>query len=56
VVSSLPRGKVHPVEGVPDPSNRKRKITCASCHNPHSSDYPKLFPSARICRACHKYY
>lgn len=56
IVSSMPRGKVHPVEGVPDPRNRKKLITCTTCHNPHSSEYQKLFPKPRICKMCHRYY
>lgn len=56
VVSSLPRGKIHPVDGVPDPRNTKKLITCTTCHNPHSSEYQKLFPKPRICKMCHKYY
>jgi predicted CXXCH cytochrome family protein len=31
-------------------------ITCTTCHNPHSSEYRKLFPKPRICKMCHKYY
>lgn len=56
VVSSLPAGKVHPVSGVPDPRDKKKLITCTTCHNPHSSEYHKLFPKPRICKMCHKYY
>ena len=56
VVASLPSGKVHPVEGFPDPRDRKKMITCTTCHNPHSSEYRKLFPKPRICKMCHKYY
>ena len=40
---------------VPDPDNPGREITCASCHNPHSSDFMKLFPRKDICARCHKY-
>ena len=56
-VVSLPRGKIHPVAGIgPGARNTPRKISCATCHNPHSSDFRKLFPKARVCRICHKYY
>jgi predicted CXXCH cytochrome family protein len=41
---------------VPDPKNPGRKMTCLSCHDPHSSDYRNLFPTARICGKCHKDY
>jgi predicted CXXCH cytochrome family protein len=56
VVTSLPGAKVHPVDGVPDPRNAKKIITCTTCHNPHSSEYRNLFPKPRICKMCHKYY
>jgi len=46
----------HPVSGVPDPSNPKQELSCVSCHDPHSSNFAKLFPVARICTKCHKYY
>jgi predicted CXXCH cytochrome family protein len=56
-VVSLSRGKVHPIEGIgPGTRNTKKMISCATCHNPHSSDFRKLFPKARVCRICHKYY
>jgi predicted CXXCH cytochrome family protein len=47
---------MHPVSGVPDPSNPKKELSCVSCHNPHSSNYAKLFPVAMICTKCHHYY
>jgi|WetSurSiteA1Bulk_404760.scaffolds.fasta_scaffold00668_10 predicted CXXCH cytochrome family protein len=55
-IVSLPRGKVHPVFWEKDPGNRKKEMTCASCHNPHCSDYHKLFTYKRICNRCHKAY
>jgi predicted CXXCH cytochrome family protein len=51
---------------MPDPANPKKKImapdpnvpgkemTCASCHDPHSSDFKGLLTQARICTKCHK--
>lgn len=39
-----------------DPNNPGKEMNCASCHNPHSSDFPKLFPAANVCQLCHKYY
>jgi predicted CXXCH cytochrome family protein len=56
VVSSLPGGIVHPVKGVQDPSDPRREISCISCHNPHSSNFAKLYQSARICHRCHPSY
>lgn len=40
---------------VPDPDKPGKELTCMSCHDPHSSDYKKLFPVANICTKCHKY-
>jgi predicted CXXCH cytochrome family protein len=56
VVSSFSGEKIHPVKGVPDPANPLREISCISCHNPHSSDFAKLFPLPNICQRCHKFY
>ncbi len=55
IVSSMPRGKIHPVEGRRLPRNPKKNLTCASCHSPHSSSYPKLFTKKRLCQWCHKF-
>ncbi len=41
---------------VPDPKNPGKEITCVSCHDPHSSDFRKLFVQDRICKKCHKSY
>ena len=45
---------IHPVRGVPDPSNPSEEITCTSCHNPHSSDFHKLYITKYLCKRCHK--
>ncbi|MEW6215487.1 MAG: cytochrome c3 family protein [Nitrospirota bacterium] len=39
---------------VPDPKNPGKEMSCASCHNPHSSNFAKLFPSEKRCGRCHK--
>jgi len=39
-----------------DPENPGKEISCISCHDPHSSDYQKLFPVANVCQKCHKYF
>ncbi len=54
-IVSLMRGRIHPVGGVPEPRNPKKLISCATCHNPHSSKFPKLFTKKKICHYCHKY-
>ncbi|MDQ7787205.1 MAG: cytochrome c3 family protein [Thermodesulfovibrionales bacterium] len=41
---------------VPDPDKPGQELTCFSCHDPHSSDYRKLFPVKNICKKCHVYY
>jgi len=53
-VTTLVGGRgFHPVGGRPDPSNPGKQMSCVSCHNPHSSDVEKLFPTAAICQKCH---
>jgi len=47
---------IHPVQGVEDPSNPPKELTCTSCHNPHSSDFAKLFLQKYLCKKCHKEY
>jgi predicted CXXCH cytochrome family protein len=53
---SLPGGQIHPVSGVADPTNPKKEMSCTSCHNPHSSNFVKLFYSGKKCKRCHKFY
>jgi predicted CXXCH cytochrome family protein len=46
----------HPIkQGTPDPSRQGRDMGCSSCHNPHGSDFDKLFYQQGICKKCHKY-
>jgi predicted CXXCH cytochrome family protein len=54
-IVALPGGRTHPISGVADPKNRKKEMNCVSCHNPHSSNYEKLFTTKRKCVRCHKY-
>jgi len=49
----------HPVSGKKDPKREGKKFTCASCHNPHSSDFTKLLrykgdAPFEICINCHQ--
>ncbi len=61
----------HPVRGIKkaghplwlkkDPKREGKPFSCASCHNPHSSDDPKLFrykaaDKYELCKHCHKEY
>ena len=40
LVSGFSGNAGHPVRMSPDPFNPGRDFTCASCHNPHATDYP----------------
>lgn len=47
----------HPVKGPKDPTDKSRKFTCLSCHNPHASDGYALLPETeqmKVCTRCHK--
>ncbi len=47
----------HPVSIQATPGNKDRKLTCVSCHNPHSSKFAHLLPVAdtmMLCAKCHK--
>lgn len=55
-IISLQGGRIHPVAGVPEPKNPRKVISCATCHNPHSSNFSKLFTKKKMCHYCHKYY
>jgi predicted CXXCH cytochrome family protein len=41
---------------IPDPKNPGKLMNCVSCHDPHSSDFRKLFPTNKLCKKCHKDY
>jgi predicted CXXCH cytochrome family protein len=55
VTSFIPNG--HKISGGPDPHNIDRDFSCASCHNPHGSDGPKLLRfgdnTMEACDGCH---
>ncbi len=53
-----PMAKNHPVGGnLNDPKREGHDFSCASCHNPHGSEHPKLFYYGEIameaCSWCH---
>jgi predicted CXXCH cytochrome family protein len=50
-----PKNPKHLIE-IPDPEKPGKELGCTSCHDPHSSDYKRLFPIQRVCRKCHKEY
>lgn len=51
----------HPLHISPDPFNRNRDFTCASCHNPHAGESPVFLTNYKstmtglsdFCRTCH---
>ncbi len=51
-------GTPHPVEGPEDPSAPSKKLGCGSCHLPHASDSPNLWPDGdekgALCIKCHE--
>jgi predicted CXXCH cytochrome family protein len=60
VISSVSGSGGHPLRKYPDPYNPGREFNCASCHNPHGENSPKLLkgydssmPMERFCKKCH---
>ena len=53
------RSAGHPVKGKKDPSRKGRRFACTGCHDPHSSDWQKLYryqarSTFALCQYCHK--
>jgi len=46
----------HPIRGEEDPRRPERPFSCASCHNPHSSEHSTLLRNSwmKLCGECHK--
>jgi predicted CXXCH cytochrome family protein len=58
IIAGYVYGNRHPTHGVLDPLRKGRELTCASCHNPHSSDSSKFIRlnagrGFRLCGECH---
>lgn len=52
-------GSGHPVGGPPDPSRKGESLSCASCHDPHATDTPRLWRFGAqgmfdLCGRCHE--
>lgn len=52
-------GKGHPLEGVADPSQPGRTLSCASCHDPHGGQARSFFVRGitnrfALCQLCHE--
>ena len=47
----------HPVRTVRKPSKEAVELSCASCHDPHASEQPKLLSTSRknLCKNCHDF-
>jgi predicted CXXCH cytochrome family protein len=59
VLGSSGLGDNHPIAGKPDPLRPEKKLTCASCHDPHASSPRAPFAGikdkpANLCLLCHK--
>jgi predicted CXXCH cytochrome family protein len=56
-VTKMAGAKGHVISGLLDPRRPDRQLSCASCHNPHGSDNPKLFylgaTPMEACDGCH---
>ncbi len=51
----------HPTRDRPDPVRIGKELTCASCHDPHASNFPHLWAFDvtdlfELCSKCHKNY
>jgi predicted CXXCH cytochrome family protein len=49
----------HPTRDRPDPARTGKELTCSSCHNPHASDFPRLWAfgvesAFDLCQKCHE--
>ncbi|BCB96000.1 hypothetical protein JZK55_09220 [Dissulfurispira thermophila] len=59
VIAGFVFGSSHPTKGRPDPLRPGKKLSCASCHNPHAANSRALFANDTIspgslCQMCHK--
>lgn len=58
VVAGVVYGNSHPTKSKRDPARPGKRLTCSSCHDPHSSENEQLFAydvnsRAELCTICH---
>ncbi len=58
VVSGFASGKTHPTKNKRDPSRPGKRMSCASCHEPHSAETQYFYAfgvktRAELCSICH---
>jgi predicted CXXCH cytochrome family protein len=59
IIAGYVFGDSHPTRDKPEPLRQGKELSCASCHNPHASDYPKLWAlnaqsAFVLCQKCHQ--
>jgi predicted CXXCH cytochrome family protein len=62
VIGSFSGNGGHPLKRSPNPFNRTKDFTCASCHNPHASNslvfldaFDESKSTMQFCASCHKF-
>ena len=59
VMARVSPNDLHPLTGRPDPLRKDKKLSCSSCHNPHTAEKQRvstkgLKSPAPLCLRCHK--